>query len=157
MTKPVAIVLGAAVWAGGVASPTLRRRAETAAALYHAGKVGGIVATGGEGAHRPTEAEAVRDILTGLGVPENVIALETRSRNTLENIAFSRDLLPEGAKVVLVSDAWHLPRARLVARRLGLEASGACPPLRGTRALVTVRAALREVAALLAYLLHLRR
>jgi len=157
MTKPVAIVLGAAVWAGGVASPTLRRRAEAAAALYRAGRVGAIVATGGIGKTPPTEAETVGAILVSQGVPESAVILETRSRNTGENIAFAADLLAEGHPVVLVSDAWHLPRARLIARRLGLRASTAAPPWRGARPLATLRGALREGVALLAYLVKLRR
>lgn len=156
MCKTFAIVLGAAVWTGGVASPTLRRRAATAAALYRAGKVGGIVATGGIGAHPPSEAETIRDLLTAHGVPDGAIILEPRSRSTLENIAFAAELLPEGSAVVLVSDAWHLPRARLVARRLGLHAQGAAPSLSGARPLFTARAILREIAAFLIYALRLR-
>jgi len=57
---------------------------------------------------------------------------------------------------VLVSDFWHLPRARLVARRLGLRAQGAAPTLSGARPLFTARAVLREMAAFLVYALRLR-
>lgn len=157
MTKPVAIVLGAAVWAGGVASPTLRRRAEAAAALYRAGRVSAIVATGGIGKYPPAEAEAIRELLINQGVPESAVILEAHSRNTAENIAFAADLLPGGSAVVLVSDAWHLPRARLIAGRLGLRASATAPPLRGTRALFAARSILREIVALAAFVLRLRR
>jgi uncharacterized SAM-binding protein YcdF (DUF218 family) len=118
--------------------------------------VGQIVATGGIGKHPPSEAEAVRDILVERGVPESAVILEARSHSTFENIAFAADLLPQGSDVVLVSDAWHLPRARLVARRLGLRATAAAPSLRGARAWFTARATLREIAAFAAYLLRLR-
>jgi uncharacterized SAM-binding protein YcdF (DUF218 family) len=155
MSRTFAIVLGAAVWTGGVASPTLRRRAETAAALYLAGKVDGIVATGGIGVYPPSEAEVLRDLLTARGVPDGAVILETRSRSTMENIAFAAALLPEGSRLVLVSDAWHLPRARLIARRLKLRAEGAAPPLRGARPLFTARAILREIAAIVALALRL--
>lgn len=154
MTAPHAIVLGAAVWAGGAPSPTLRRRAETAARLYRAGKVAGIVASGGLGRHPPSEAEAIAGLLTAAGVPEAAILREDRARTTLDNLRFSRDLLPPGTPVVIVTDAWHLPRARLVARRLGLSATGAAPPLRGARVIPTLRAVLREAAALVFYLLR---
>ena len=154
MTQPVAILLGATVGPGGTATPTLRRRAEKAAQLYHAGAVGRIVASGGTGRNPPAEAEVARDILLDLGVPPGAILTESRSRNTLENIAFSRDLLPPGTSLVLVSDAWHLPRARLVARRLGLTATGARAAMRGTHPLRTGRLILRELAALALYLLR---
>ena len=156
MCKTFAIVLGAVVWNGGIASPTLRRRAATAAALYRDGQVEGIVATGGIGAHPPSEAEVIRDLLTARGVPDGAILLESRSHSTLENIAFAADLLPEGSALVLVSDFWHLPRARLVACRLGLRARSAAPPLSGARPLFTARAVLREIAAFLVYALRLR-
>lgn len=154
MTQPVAILLGATVGPGGAATPTLRRRAEKAAALYHAGTVSRIVASGGVGRFPPAEAEVARDLLLGLGVPPEAVIIEDRSHNTLENIAFSKDLLPPGTPVVIVSDAWHLPRARLVARRLGLTATGARAGMHGTRPLRTARLALRELAALALYLLR---
>lgn len=148
MTQVFAIVLGAAVWPGGQPSPTLRRRAERAAALWQAGQVGGIVATGGVGRNPPSEAEAVRGVVTGLGVPAGAVLVEDRSTTTLENLRFAKALLPAGAAVVVVSDGWHLPRALRMARRLGLNATGAATPLTGARLAPTLRNTLREAAAL---------
>lgn len=148
MSKPYAIVLGAAVWPDGQPSPALRRRAERAAALYRDGGIAGIVASGGLGVHPPSEAEAIRDVVTALGVPKEAVLLENRSHNTRENLSFSRALLPKGAQVVIVSDAWHLPRARLIARRLGLRASGVAAGFHGSRPMRVARLMLREVAAL---------
>lgn len=147
--KVVAIVLGAAVWPGGTPSPALRRRAERAAALYRAGAVELIVASGGIGRHAPSEAEAIRDVVTALGVPEAAVLLEDRSRNTRENLRFSQVLLPDGAKVLIVSDGWHLPRARLIAHRMGLRAKGASAGLAGTRPLRLARHLGRETGALI--------
>ncbi|MEZ5720235.1 MAG: YdcF family protein [Paracoccaceae bacterium] len=152
--KPVAIVLGAAVWPGGLPSPALRRRAEAAAALYLAGEVEAIVATGAVGRHPPSEARAIRDVVVALGVPEPAVILEEHSTSTLENLAHARVLLPEGARAILVSDAWHLPRARLTARRLGLDAGTAAASFEGSNPLRVARAALREAGALLWYLLR---
>lgn len=148
MLDAYAIVLGAAVWPGSMPSPTLRRRAETAARLYLDGAVAGLVATGGIGRHPPAEAEVARDIAVGLGVPPAAVILETRSRTTRENLASAKALLPDGARVVIVTDAWHLPRARLIARRLGIQASGAACSRSGTTLTGTLKAALREAAAL---------
>lgn len=154
MEKPVAIVLGAAVWPGGTPSPTLRRRAEKAAALYRAGRIARIVATGGVGDHPPSEAWVTREVLTALGVPETAVILDEHSTTTLENLVNARALLPEGTPVVIVSDAWHLPRARVTARRLGLRAETAAAALKGTHPLRMLRAALREVGATLWYLIR---
>ena len=154
MTKPLAIVLGAAVWPGGVPSPTLRRRAETGAALYRAGRVQGLVATGGVGRHPPSEAEVIHDLVTQLGVPDAVVVLEDRSATTQENLANAKALLPENTPAIIVSDFWHLPRARLTARRLGLDATGQAPPLKGSNWARVAVALLREAIALLWYLVR---
>ncbi len=154
MTLPVAIVLGARVQPDGTATPTLRRRAETAVALYRAGKVGRVIATGAGSDPPPSEAAVVAALLNNHGVPRDAITLEDRSRNTMENIAFAAALLPPEARVILVTDAWHQPRARLVARRLGLAATSASPSLRGANPWRTAKLIMREIAAFAAYLLR---
>lgn len=123
------VVLGAAVWPGGVASPSLRRRACHAARLWKGGGVLRIVTTGGVGQHPPAEAEVAAAVLRDAGVPADAILCESRSRSTFENIVFARDLLPDSpGPIVLVSDSYHLPRARLIARLAGLEATAVAPP-----------------------------
>lgn len=154
MDRPVAIVLGAAVWPGGMPSRALRRRAECAAALYHAGKVRGLIATGGVGRHPPSEARAILDVVLALGVPATAVVLEESSTTTFENLANAKALMPPGVAAVIVSDRWHLPRARLTARRLGLSARGAAPALDGAHPGRVLRAVLREAAALLWYLVR---
>ena len=46
----------------------------------------------------------------GLGVPAMALVRERFARSTRENAALSRPLV--GGRIVLVSDSWHLPRAR---------------------------------------------
>lgn len=147
--RPVALVLGAAVWADGP-SPTLARRAARAAALWHAGAVRHVIGCGGTGRHPPAEAVAIRDLLVAAGVPADRITCEAASTTTRENVGLSLPHLAAlGAReVVIVTDLWHQPRARLVARRLGLRAGGVHPPLRGTRPAAQARMALRELAGL---------
>lgn len=128
---PVALVLGARVWAGGQASPSLRRRAEHAANLWLASQVRAIVACGAGENAPPSEAQVIKDICMAAGVPDGAIFLEDQSSTTDENIRFSRPLLEMvGAQhVMIVTDRYHAPRARLVARRLGLTASSASPKM----------------------------
>nr|WP_243730852.1 YdcF family protein [Rubellimicrobium sp. CFH 75288] len=152
------MILGAAVWPEGP-SPTLRRRTLHAAALWDAGTVGALVACGGLGRHPPTEAEAMRDLLLAHGVPPDAIHLEARSRNTHENVAFALPILRRlgASEIVLVTDATHAPRARLIARGLGLRARSSSPPLRGAHPGHTLRQALRELPATAVALWRLRR
>ncbi|WP_341213441.1 YdcF family protein [uncultured Limimaricola sp.] len=152
-----ALILGAAVWQSGP-SPTLRRRTLQGAALWHIGEVSHLVPCGGLGQHSPSEGEAMQRLLIEAGVPADAIHPETTSRDTLENIRLALPILARlGVRhVVVVTDAPHLPRALLVARRHGLEARGSAPH-GGGRLVPQLRLALREIPAYGAYLWRLRR
>ena len=72
--------------------------ARRAAELYHAGYAPKILFTGGLGRNTKkllTEPEAVRfaKVAMSCGVPEQDILLEDKSRNTKENIDFTREML----------------------------------------------------------------
>ena len=151
-----ALILGAAVWEGGEPSPTLRRRTLHALGLWRRGEADLLVPCGGLGRHPPTEAEAMRRLLIAEGVPDAAMLLEDRSTSTLENLRLARALLGD-RPVVIVTDRTHAPRARLIARGLGMDAVTSSPPLRGGRWRTTLRQALREVPATALALWRLRR
>ncbi len=147
--RPVALVLGAAVWADGP-SPALVRRVDRATELWRQGRVRYIVACGGIGLHPPSEAEVARALLLAAGVPATAVSVEARSVNTRQNIGLALPVLKAlGTRsVIIVTDRWHAPRARLIARRLGLTAGSAHPPLTRQRMTGQARNALRELPAL---------
>ncbi|MBU2960536.1 YdcF family protein [Citreicella sp. C3M06] len=147
---PVALVLGAAVWAGGVASPTLRRRALAGARLWQLGAVRAVIGCGGIGRHGPSEAAVIVELCREAGVPGEALLCEERSATTLENLLYARPLLETlgTREVIVVSDLYHLPRALMVARRAGLVARGHAVPLRGAHPAAQLKAALREIPAL---------
>lgn len=120
-----------------------------AAVLYHQGRVSHVIGCGGLGRWPPTEAAAIRDLLVAAGLPARSISLEGQSTNTLENISFCLPLLTGlGTKdVIIVTDWYHAPRARLIARRMGLTVQTSSPPLAGASLKQQVRSALREVPA----------
>ncbi len=118
------VVLGAAQW-NGHPSPIFAARLEHAAQLYQKGAAPRILVTGGRapGAQH-SEGRVGCHYLERLGVPSSALLCETLSRSTWENLKAARTLLGP-AEVIIVTDAPHLPRALLYARRLGLQARGA--------------------------------
>jgi uncharacterized SAM-binding protein YcdF (DUF218 family) len=82
-----------------------------------------LVFSGGSGAlgGAPfSEAETARVIFAELGQNPKQLTLESRSRNTYENLFFSRALVKprQGEVWLLVTSAMHMPRAMAVARKL---------------------------------------
>ena len=87
-----------------------------------------VVVSGGQGPdEHVTEARAMADYLMANGVEEKSILLEEDSHNTVQNFRCSRQLLeeagfdPEETGVLVVSNGFHLTRARMLAQRTGFE------------------------------------
>jgi uncharacterized SAM-binding protein YcdF (DUF218 family) len=83
-----------------------------------------IVFTGGNPSllgDGPPEAAYAVQLFELLGVPEARVTLESRSRNTAENAAFSKDLVQPkpGERWLLVTSAAHMPRSMGVFRKAG--------------------------------------
>ncbi len=91
--------------------------------LWRGGHVRSIVLSGGSGPGAPPEAEQLRDALVRWGVPREAILVEPRSRNTRQNAVETARLLPPDPRrtVLLVTSAWHAPRALGCFRRVGFE------------------------------------
>jgi uncharacterized SAM-binding protein YcdF (DUF218 family) len=83
-----------------------------------------IIFSGGSGAvifnERPEAEFAVR-LLETLGVPRGRVVAEDKSRNTVENARFSREIAQPkaGERWLLVTSAYHLPRAVGIFRQAG--------------------------------------
>jgi uncharacterized SAM-binding protein YcdF (DUF218 family) len=114
------VVLGAAQY-DGRPSPQLQARLDHALLLWKREAAAFIVATGGKQANdRFTEAQAGREYLIANGVPAAAILVEPNGASTFASLAaVRRDLAPAIGHVVLVSDPYHVLRARLVADELG--------------------------------------
>jgi uncharacterized SAM-binding protein YcdF (DUF218 family) len=132
----------------------LARRLDRGVRLFQAGVAPLLVLSGG-GAGPVAEAEQMRQAAVASGVPEAALLIDRESRNTLENARNTARLLRSKRlrSVVLVSDWFHLPRARLLFQFAGLEvaavAAGSSPSLKWR-----VRPAIREIVALPRSLLH---
>lgn len=154
----VALVLGAAVWAGGQPSPTLLRRAGHAAALWHAGRVDAVLGAGGVGRHGPAEGAVIAAICRDAGLPDTALQIEDGSRSTRENVTLALPILRRmgAAEVVIVTDPYHAPRARLIAWQLGLRTTSDCPPWCALGPRQLLRHIPREGVAMLAAFVRLR-
>ena len=117
----------------GTLPPLLRDRADKALSFWRkqketTGKEAVFVPSGGQGKDEPMpEGEAIRRYLESQDVPEDRILPETRSKNTFENMSFSRELIreknPEG-KVLFATSSYHVFRSGIWAKRAGLTAEG---------------------------------
>ncbi|MGX1194658.1 uncharacterized SAM-binding protein YcdF (DUF218 family) [Metabacillus sp. SLBN-84] len=119
------IILGAKV-NGTVPSLALQYRAD-AAAEYMKRNPGTIaVASGGQGpGEEITEAEAISRILSGHGIDEKRIIKESASTSTIENLSYSKKVLPKNAKQGLIAtNDFHIYRSLLAAEQLGLDVEG---------------------------------
>lgn len=86
-----------------------------AAKLWHAHKAPLLLFSGGSGNGFKPEADTALELFMLMGVPANAVLREGKSRTTRDNVNFSVPLLrARGAqRVLVVSSAWHLPRALL--------------------------------------------
>ena len=133
----VMVILGCRVMPEGHPSILLQDRLDTALDYWEEHQDIAIVTSGGQGSNEPTsEAQCMADYLMDGGVPEDQILLEDQSHNTKENFLYSKELLADEGidvgetDVLVVSNGFHLTRARMLAERFGYgEVSTlGCPP-----------------------------
>ncbi|HBE96783.1 MAG TPA: hypothetical protein DDW68_06390 [Verrucomicrobiales bacterium] len=122
-TADCAIVLGAAAW-HDKPSPVLRERLNHAIELFKSKRVNALILTGGFGKGADfSESKVSFDYCLSLGVPASAIRVESESTKTYENLSEAKKILQkEGWKTaLLVSDPWHIKRARRMADNLGIK------------------------------------
>ncbi|MGH0036969.1 MAG: YdcF family protein [Myxococcota bacterium] len=127
--REAVVVLGAAVWPGGVPSHALRRRVLFAVELAMGDALRDLLLTGGVGREPPSEARVMSGLASEAGIDAGRIVLEERATSTYESARFCAEIVRrEGfARVTVVTDAYHLPRALLAFAQAGIAAEGAAP------------------------------
>lgn len=123
------IILGAGV-NGTSPSLSLQTRLDAALSYLEAHPDIPVVLTGGQGyGEEISEAACMYDYLTARGVEPERLILEEAASNTAENFAFSAPLLEEAGvdigtdTVAVVTNDFHVARARLIARKKGYGAT----------------------------------
>lgn len=117
----VLVVLGGALQDTGYLGRNSYLRALYASMIYKEGGVKHVVISGGTDSRSPV-ALLMRDAMVALGVPREVILVETQSNSTRENAMYSKAILDnlKGRKVLLTSD-YHMYRAHRVFQKAGID------------------------------------
>lgn len=122
-SAPVALVLGAGLEASGRPSPFLAGRLDVAVRLYETGRVRALLVSGDNRFTDYDEPTAMRDYLVARGVPADHVVRDFAGRDTYDSCVRARRIF--GAeRVLVVSQAYHLPRAVATCRAVGLDAEG---------------------------------
>ena len=121
-----AVILGARVYASGLPSPLLWDRLRTGIELYRGGLVPRLVMSGGDGSDGFNEARVMAQVAEDAGVPHGAILVdpvgnttELTVRNTMSLLAAAG--IPQPPRVIVVSQAYHLPRVQLAFSDAGVD------------------------------------
>ncbi|PMD68776.1 YdcF family protein [Companilactobacillus nuruki] len=129
VNKPDFLVVLGNKCIGHRVTPILMERLDESVKIYQSLDVKPVVIVScGRGKNGQTaESILMKEYLLGQGIPENMIVVENKSINTIQNLEFSsikihdlwkKDRFP---RVIIVTSDYHIPRAKLHARRLGLK------------------------------------
>ncbi|MGB2578667.1 uncharacterized SAM-binding protein YcdF (DUF218 family) [Elusimicrobium simillimum] len=136
-TENAVIILGAGI-KGETVLPGLKSRLDTALKYIEKNPNAIIVVSGGQGPGESiSEANAMQRYLIAAGIARERILLENKSRNTQQNLSYSKYVLGEyfgqdkKYKVTVISSRYHLYRAARLTGKEGLDFTllGAPTPL----------------------------
>ncbi len=155
--KDYVIILGCQIKEDGTLTNLLRGRVDRAVEFARmqkdrTGKDIVFVPSGGKGPDEViSEAEAMRNYLTDIGIPGESILAEDKSANTYENMRNSAKLIRDDfsgdePKIAFSTTNYHVFRSGILARRQGLNAEGIGS---GTKSYFWINAFIREFIATL--------
>jgi uncharacterized SAM-binding protein YcdF (DUF218 family) len=94
--------------------------------LYKKGLVKKLLISGGSANVFPPyikDALYVRKFWLDMGIPDKDIIIESESRNTIENVELSKEVLEKkaiGKKRLLITSALHMPRSKYIFNKMGM-------------------------------------
>ena len=129
------IVLGSGLIQGKRVSKLLANRIDKAIEFYHYqikvnNKKPQIIMSGGKGEDEDiSEALAMKNYAIKKNIPHSDIWIEDQSRNTMENMLFSKNIIEKNSnqqsyKALYTTNNYHLFRAGLIAKEANLKAYG---------------------------------
>lgn len=126
----VILVLGAAEYRGRP-SPVFKARLDHALELYHQGLAPRVLTTGGAGGDpQYTEGGVGRAYLVRRGVPAEAILVEPEAATTMQSTAAAAEIMHRMglASAILVSDGYHIFRAKSMLAERGIRVYGSPRP-----------------------------
>ncbi|WP_203913430.1 SanA/YdcF family protein [Rhizocola hellebori] len=121
--RPVALVLGAQVFADGTPSPFLQARLAMARDLYRAGKVRAVLVSGDNMNFGYNEPDAMRAWLIAEGVPSAKVVADYAGFDTSDSCQRAHRIFGATSLIVL-TQSFHVRRAVALCRDAGIDAIG---------------------------------
>ncbi len=130
------IILGCSIRKDGTPTPLLKARVDSAVEFgkkqfEKTGKHAVFVPSGGQGSDEVvSEAKAMENYLLSIGIPKNQILMEDKSKNTFENMKFSKELIKnntndfENQKIAFSTTNYHVFRGYVLVKKNNFEAKG---------------------------------
>lgn len=122
------IVLGSRLRAGIEVTPLLAGRVDKGIEAHRENEGSLLILSGGQGPdEKIPEGEAIKNYALKQGVTQASILVEGRSTNTRENLMYSKEIIDtygEEGGILVVTNRYHVLRALLLARELGIPCDG---------------------------------
>jgi SanA protein len=120
----VGIVLGCPrKLSGGRINPFFSSRISAAAALFRAGKVDYLLASGDNYSRGCVETVSMREALISEGIPEERIYCDYKGLRTLDSVVRAKEIFGQ-KELVIISQEFHNRRAIFIAGHRGIKAIG---------------------------------
>jgi len=119
----VGIILGASVYPGRRVSPVVSDRIDSAVMLYKKGKVRKLLISGDHSQKYYDEVNTIKFWLLKNEIPPRDIYMDHSGFSTHESINRARKIF-KIKNVIIITQAFHLPRALYLAKRQGISAQG---------------------------------
>ena len=98
-------------------------RIESAAQLYHAGKIKHIIVSGDNSLLEYNEPRQMAKALRKLGIPDSVITLDFAGFRTLDSVVRCKKVFGQ-TNFVIITQQFHLERALFIAKKHDIDAIG---------------------------------
>lgn len=122
-TYDCAIICGYFANPDGTPSAFMKSRVEKAVELWKTGKIKYLLMSGGAVRNEFVEASVMKKYAIDLGVPEDVILLESGAVSTYHNMLYAKEIMKDYGleDCVVVTNGWHLRKANHYAKKFKLD------------------------------------
>lgn len=106
------VCLGGGMSPDGTLGAPVLTRIERCVQIYEAGLAPVVIFTGGTGLPGgPNAGNRMADYALSIGLPLPAIVVERQAQSTLQNALFSLPEIPDAREIIVVTEAFHLPRS----------------------------------------------